>query len=150
MGRSGETYNKKEVRKKKEKKKKAKAEKREAKKNKEKKSLDDMMAYVDENGVISSTPPDQEKEEVDKEDIEIGIPKKSEEEKQGNKLRKGRVSYFNDSKGYGFIRDLENSNSVFVHINDVLDDIKVGSIVSFKAEKGKRGPVAHQVKLYEE
>lgn len=151
MGRSGETYNKKEVRKKKEKKKKVKAEKREARKSKDKKSsMDDMIAYVDENGVISSTPPDQEKEEVDENDIEIGTPKQSAEDKRDT-LKQGRLSYFNESKGYGFIKDLETRNSVFVHINDMLDDdIVEGNIVSYKAEKGKRGPVAKQVKLYKD
>lgn len=58
MGRSQETYKKKDVRKKRAKKRKDKEEKRLAKKDNEKKGgLDDMIAYVDENGVISSTPP---------------------------------------------------------------------------------------------
>ena len=148
MGRNRETYNKKEVRKKKEKKKKAKVERREAKKDKDKQSLDDMIAYVDENGIISSTPPEEEKEEVDKDDIEIGIPKQTEEEKAA-KLRKGKLSFLNESKGYGFIRDLESSESVFVHVNNFMEDnIQEGDILSFKKEKGKKGPVAIQVKRF--
>ena len=73
MGRSQETYRKKDVRKKKSKKRKEKEEKRQARKNNEKKSgLDDMIAYVDENGVIRSTPPNPDnKPEIDPEDIEI-------------------------------------------------------------------------------
>jgi len=59
MGRSQETFGKKEVRKKKEKKRKQKEEKRLARKEADtRSSMDDMIAYVDENGVISTTPPD--------------------------------------------------------------------------------------------
>ena len=78
MGRSQETYNKKEVRNKKEKKRKEKEKKRLARKEGEKKSgLEDMIAYVDENGTITSTPPDpNRKTEVPLEDIDISIPKK--------------------------------------------------------------------------
>ncbi|MEE4214141.1 MAG: hypothetical protein V2I34_03680 [Bacteroidales bacterium] len=73
MGRSQETFKKKDVRNKRAKKRKEKAEKRMARKDNDKKSgLNDMIAYVDENGVISSTPPDKRsKEEIDPEDIEI-------------------------------------------------------------------------------
>ncbi|MGM0666990.1 MAG: hypothetical protein ACQETA_06685 [Bacteroidota bacterium] len=73
MGRSQETFKKKDVRNKRAKKRKEKAEKRMARKDNDKKSgLNDMIAYVDENGVISSTPPDPKtKEEIDPEDIEI-------------------------------------------------------------------------------
>ncbi|MDT8401411.1 MAG: hypothetical protein RQ743_06930 [Bacteroidales bacterium] len=73
MGRSQETFKKKDVRNKKAKKRKEKAEKRLAKKDSDKKSdLKDMIAYVDKNGVISSTPPDpRAKEDIDPEDIEI-------------------------------------------------------------------------------
>ena len=59
MGRSQESFNKKEVRSKKEKKRKEKAEKRAARSEGEKKSsLDDMIAYVDETGRILDAPPD--------------------------------------------------------------------------------------------
>ena len=58
MGRSQESFNKKEVRNKKAKKRKDKAEKREAKKGQDKNSFEDMIAYVDEFGNITSTPPD--------------------------------------------------------------------------------------------
>ena len=73
MGRSQETFKKKDVRAKKAKKRKEKEKKRLARKENEKKhDLDDMIAYVDVNGVISSTPPDPaQKEEIDPDDIDI-------------------------------------------------------------------------------
>jgi cold shock CspA family protein len=146
MGRSQETFNKKEVRNKKEKKRKDKEKRKLARKEGEKKSsLDDMIAYVDENGVLTSTPPDPTKKKVIKaEDIEIGVPSRVDEEI--DPIRKGTVSFFNDSKGYGFIRDNETKESVFVHINNVLEDITEGNLVSFEVEMGQKGPTAVRVK----
>lgn len=148
MGRSQETFNKKEVRNKKEKKRKDKEKKRIAKKDNEKSGgLDDMIAYVDENGVITSTPPDPSKRtEINAEDIEIGVPKRD-NEPAADPVRKGVVAFFNDSKGFGFIRDIETKESVFVHVNNVLDDIREGNLVSFEVEMGHKGPSAIKVKL---
>jgi len=148
MGRSQETFNKKEVRNKKEKKRKEKEKKRLARRENEKSGgLDDMIAYVDENGMITSTPPDpnKKKKEVKLEDIEIGTPKRENEEY--DPVRKGTVAFFNDSKGFGFIRDSETKESVFVHINNVVDEIKEGNLVSFEVEMGPKGPSAIKVKL---
>jgi cold shock CspA family protein len=147
MGRSQETYNKKEIRNKKEKKRKEKEKKRLDRKDNEKTGrLEDMIAYVDENGMITSTPPDPDKKVVIKtEDIEISIPKQ--ENIPFDPLRKGTVSFYNDSKGYGFIRDADTQMSVFVHVNQLLEPIKEGNLVSFIIEKGLKGPSATQVKL---
>ena len=147
MGRSQETYNKKEVRQKKEKKRKEKAQKRLEKKESEKKnSLDDMIAYVDENGMITSTPPDpSKKEEIKAEDIELGVP--SREEDESDLIRKGVVTHYNESKGYGFIRDSKTKQSVFVHVNNLIDEIKENNLVNFEIERGPKGPTAVKVKL---
>ncbi|MBL7105633.1 MAG: cold shock domain-containing protein [Bacteroidales bacterium] len=149
MGRSQETFNKKDVKNKKEKKRKEKEKKRLARKENEKKSsLDDMIAYVDENGMITSTPPDpNKKKDVNLEDIEIGIPNRDSAQSL-DPIRKGIVSFFNESKGYGFIRDSETKESVFVHANNLLEDIKEGNVVSFEVEMGQKGPIAIQVKLF--
>ena len=110
-------------------------------------SLDDMIAYVDENGMITSTPPDPEKRtEVKLEDISISVESKPEED-EADKIRKGTVSYFNESKGYGFIRDAESKESVFVHINSTLEPIVEGNLVSFEVEQGHKGPAAVNVKI---
>jgi len=148
MGRSQESFNKKDVRNKKEKKRKEKEKKRLARKENEKKgSLDDMIAYVDENGMITSTPPDPtKKKDIKLEDIEIGVPNRD-SEGDYDPIRKGIVSFFNDSKGYGFIKDLETKESVFVHINNLVDDIVEGNMVSFEVEKGPKGLAASNVRL---
>ncbi|MGM0620889.1 MAG: cold-shock protein [Bacteroidota bacterium] len=147
MGRSQESFNKKEVRNKKEKKRKDKEKKRQARKDENKSnSLDDMIAYVDENGNIVDTPPDPDaKTEVNAEDIDVSVP--SSEEVEMDPIRKGTVNFFNDSKGFGFINDSETKESVFVHINNCLEQIQEGNLVSFEVEMGPKGPIAVQVKL---
>ena len=149
MGKSQETFNKKEVRNKKEKKRKEKEKKRLARREGGRGSsdLDDMIAYVDENGVICETPPDPTKKTVIKaEDIVIGIPNR--EDEVYDPIRKGVVSFFNDAKGFGFIRDMETKESVFVHVNNTLEEIKEGNIVNFEVEMGPKGPTAMQVKIF--
>ena len=147
MGRSQESFNKKEVRNKKAKKRKEKEKKRQAKKDENKgNSLDDMIAYVDEQGNIVDSPPDpDEKTEIKAEDIEVSVP--PDEEVEMDPVRKGTVSFFNDAKGFGFIIDSETKESVFVHINNTLEPIQEGNLVSFEVEQGPKGPVAVQVKL---
>jgi cold shock CspA family protein len=148
MGRSSETFSKKENEKKRLKKQKDKKERSEDRKaNSDKgKSLDDMMAYVDENGNISSTPPDPTKrKKILSEDIQIGVPKQ-EDLPPEDILRTGTLTFFNESKGYGFIRDSQSQDSVFVHINGILEQIKEGDKVNFETEKGQKGLNAVKVK----
>jgi cold shock CspA family protein len=147
MGRSQETFNKKEVRNKKEKKRKEKEKKRLAKKDEDKKTgLDDMIAYVDENGLLTSTPPDPAKKtEIKAEDIKINTTRSDDVEM--DPIRKGVVTFFNEAKGFGFIRDSETKEDVFVHVNNVLEAIKENNLVSFEVEMGPKGPTAVQVKL---
>ena len=98
-----DTYNKKEREKKKLQKRKEKEARREEKKEAKKDgSLENMMAYVDEFGNITDPPPDPNaKSKIKAKDIEIGVPKQEKEDISGE--RRGRVSFYNDSKGYGFI-----------------------------------------------
>ena len=105
-----------------------------------------MIAYVDEFGRITDTPPDpEEKEEIKAEDIEIGVP--SREDQELDPIRKGVVSFFNDSKGYGFIKDLETKQDFFVHVNNAVDEIREGNLVTFEIGSGQKGPAAMNVKL---
>ena len=71
-------------------------------------SFEEMLAYVDENGILHSTPEGvKPKEEIDASEIEISIPKKGEAEEI--LPLNGRIEHFNVSRGYGFIKDLEVS-----------------------------------------
>jgi cold shock CspA family protein len=147
MAKSQETFNKKEVRNKKEKKRKDKEQKRLDKKDVEKSSsLEDMMMYVDENGNLTSTPPDPtKKKKVSLSDIEISIPKRSDLDVVDS-VRKGVVSFYNDAKGFGFIKDLETQQSVFFHVNNLKDEVKENNIVSFEVEMGPKGATAVNVR----
>jgi cold shock CspA family protein len=147
MGRSKETFGKKEVRNKQVKKRKEKEKRRLQKKEQgNKDSFDDMIAWVDENGVITSTPPDlTQKEEIKAESIEIGVPKS--EFRVNNKIRTGQLNTFEESKGYGFITDSETKESIFVHVNDCSDTLEIGCMVEFETEKGLKGIKAVNVKL---
>lgn len=151
MGRSQETFNKKEVKNKKEKKRKEKEKKRLLRKETGKKSsFDDMIAYVDEFGMITSTPPDPSRKIiVDADSIELGVTKNDSIQKPGY-MRKGVVTFFNESKGFGFIRDMESKQSVFVHANNLIDSIKENNIVTFEIGKGPKGATALNVSLFKE
>lgn len=150
MSKSKETYSKKETQKNKEKKRKEKEQRREERKAanaKAGKSLEDMLAYVDENGNITSTMPDPTKKRVIKEeDIVIGV-RKQEPRSAADLIRKGRVTFFNSSKGYGFIKDESSQESIFVHINSVSGQIKEGDKVTFQVEHGHKGLNAVDVKI---
>jgi cold shock CspA family protein len=151
MGRSQETSNKKEVKNKKDKKRKDKAKKKLIKKESGKKgTFEDMIAYVDEYGQIVDTPPDPSRKiEVDAGGIELGATR-NEPALKNDFIRKGVVTFFNDSKGFGFIRDMKNNQSVFVHANNLEEAIKENNIVSFEIGKGPKGSTALKVKLFKE
>ncbi|MGK6352179.1 cold-shock protein [Parapedobacter sp. DT-150] len=150
MGRSQETFSKKENTKKRLQKKKEKEQRREEKRqtagSAKGKSLDDMLAYVDENGNITNTPPDPKKlRVVSAEEIAISTPR-LEDTEDANGMRTGRVAYFNEPKGYGFINDSTSGERIFVHINDLTEPIGEGDRVEFVMVKSPRGFQANSVK----
>ncbi len=100
-------------------------------------SQDDMIAWIDENGNIVDTPPEQrDKSEVKLEDVAISTPKKDDTEPEP---LKGRVEYFDNGKGYGFIKDLASTEKYFFHISSAPAGIAEGNIVTFETERGTRG-----------
>ena len=145
---ASETMGKKDREKKKQKKKQDKAEKMLNRKenNNKGKSLEDMMMYLDENGNLSPTPPDPRRmREIAPELIQIGVPKKEELEAV-DKTRTGIVRFFDITKGYGFIDDAVTKESIFVHKNQVKENIQEGNKVSFETEKTPKGLSAINVK----
>jgi cold shock CspA family protein len=148
MAKSQETFGKKEKQKKKAKQRQDKAEKMEDRKANAKKgkSLEEMMAYIDENGNISSVPPDPKKKKIfNQEDMQIGVPKYVAGE-QGEVIRTGVVTFFNDAKGFGFIKDLQTQESVFIHVNQLSEPIKENDRISFEVEMGPKGANAVNAK----
>jgi cold shock CspA family protein len=149
MAKSQETYSKKEKEKKKLKKRQEKEEKREERKaNSNKgKSFEDMLAYVDENGQLSSTPPDPSKRKIiNIEDIQLGA-RKEEVIEPADLIRRGSVTFYNDAKGYGFIKDERSQESIFFHANGVITLVKERDKVTFEVERGQKGLNAIKVTL---
>ena len=146
MAKSQESINKKEKETKRFKKQKDKLLKsEERKKNSQGGGLDNMIAYVDENGNITSTPPDPSKKKViDVESIQIGVSKRTEDDVPA--IRKGRIDFYNEQKGFGFIKEIGTQEKYFVHVNGLLDEIKEGDTVVFELERGFKGMNAVRVK----
>ncbi|MDE1192057.1 MAG: cold shock domain-containing protein [Arachidicoccus sp.] len=99
------------------------------------KSLEEMMAYVDENGNLSSTPAGTSKQKVSRTSDE---PK--------NNTRKGTLTSFNDAKGYGFIKDLLTGESIFVHSSNFKQLIEKADTVTFEIERSAKGSSAINVR----
>jgi len=138
MSRPKGNFNKREKEKQRQKEKQEKREKMEDRKaNQGKgKSLDDMMAYVDENGNISSVPPDPQKKKVfNLEDIEIGVSRSKEVD---DPLKEGKIDYFDSSKGFGFIIQ-NDGQKIFFHINQATYLVKEGDVVNYTIERGPKG-----------
>ena len=111
-------------------------------------SFDDMIAYVDADGNLTDTPPDPnvKKVKINAEDIIIGIPPKEDSDDEDT-VKEGTVSFYDDSKGYGFIKVKGTGESLFTHVKSHIDEIKEGNHVSFDVAPGDKGPVAINVKI---
>jgi len=145
---SNETTGKKDREKKKKKQRQDKEEKKQLRKanNDKGKSFEDMIAYLDENGNLSSTPPDpKKKKDINPLSIEISVARQQ-EVKAEEKIRNGAVKFFDQTKGFGFINDAGSGDSVFVHVNQLSETIKEGDKVTFEIEKGPKGLNAVRVK----
>jgi len=148
MAKSRQTFNKLEKEKKRKKKREDKAKKKVERLANSKKGegFDSMIAYVDEYGQLTDTPPDPSKKlKVDASTIEIGIPKKEEVEEE-SPFKEGKVSFFDSSKGFGFILENDTQEKYFVHVSGVLEEIQENDKVAFELERGLKGMNAVRVK----
>ncbi|MBC8488182.1 MAG: cold shock domain-containing protein [Bacteroidetes bacterium] len=62
-------------------------------------------------------------------------------------MKTGKVKFFNESKGFGFIKDDESGKDYFVHVSGLIDEIKDEDEVTFELKEGKKGINAVDVKL---
>lgn len=138
--------NKRDLQKKKQEKRQEKQMRREERKaNAGSTSFEDMIAYVDENGMIVDTPPDpKNKMDVNLDEIIISIQKKEETEETA---LEGYVDFFNSDKGYGFIKHTESKFKYFFHASNAPASIKEGNKVTFELERGPKGMNAVNVTL---
>lgn len=148
MAKSQQTFSKSEKEKKRLKKRLDKQKKMDARKadKSEKGSAGIQFAYVDHNGNLTDTPPNPElKVEYELEDIQISVTKK-EDLPEEDPVRNGKVSFYDSSKGFGFIIDLENNEKYFTHVSGLINEIAENNKVTFELERGMRGMNAVKVK----
>ena len=62
-------------------------------------------------------------------------------------MNKGTVKFFNEAKGFGFIKDEKSSQEYFVHANSLKDKITANDKVVFNLEEGNKGLSAVDVRL---
>jgi CspA family cold shock protein len=62
-------------------------------------------------------------------------------------MKEGKVNFFNESKGFGFIKDNESEKEYFVHVSGLIDEIRENDEVTFELKEGKKGLNAVNVKL---
>ncbi|RLD81100.1 MAG: cold-shock protein [Bacteroidetes bacterium] len=62
-------------------------------------------------------------------------------------MNKGTVKFFNNAKGFGFIKDAESDNEYFVHVTGLIDEVKENDEVTFELTEGRKGLNAVNVKL---
>ncbi|ERM83093.1 cold-shock protein [Rhodonellum psychrophilum GCM71 = DSM 17998] len=60
----------------------------------------------------------------------------------------GKVKFYNDAKGFGFIVDDQSQSEVFVHATGLIDKVGQNDNVTFELKEGKKGPNAVNVKKY--
>ena len=62
-------------------------------------------------------------------------------------MSKGTVEFFNETKGFGFIKEDESENEHFVHVSGLIDEIREGDAVEFELKEGRKGMNAVDVKV---
>lgn len=62
-------------------------------------------------------------------------------------MNKGTVKFFNEEKGFGFIKDTESGKEFFVHVTGLVDKVKEDDEVSFDLAEGRKGTIAVNVKV---
>lgn len=145
MSKSKESFNKKEKEKKRLQKKQQKEfKKQERMSNSDKgKTLDEMYAYVDEFGNLTSVPP---QERALRNNNNLVLTRGERTKGQESKTRTGIVTFFNVSKGFGFIKDAQTNEKIFMHISSLAEPVEEEMEVSFTVQQSARGLVASTVK----
>jgi len=62
-------------------------------------------------------------------------------------MKTGTVKFFNDTKGFGFIKDDETNEEYFVHVSGRIDAIREDDAVEFELKEGRKGLNAVDVKV---
>jgi len=138
LAKSQQTFNKLEREKNRAKKREAKRKKMAARKEARARGeiKQDEFVYVDFNGNFTDTPPDPaEKEQISLDSIVISPTKKDDVDTRVT----GKVTFYDDEKGFGFIKNPLNQDSHFFHFSECPDTLAVGDKVEFELMRGEKG-----------
>ena len=143
-----ETWSKRQREQKKRNTKKAKMERRQERKesNSKGKGLNEMLAYVDEYGNLSETPPEKGINSLQRIPPVVGNSRETDSDR-GEKS--GIVIFYDDSRGYGFIKNAYHRESIFVHANSSSVELEENLKVTFETQKGPKGLTAVNVRAGE-
>lgn len=138
MGRSSGTFSKRDKEKKRLQKRQEKEQKKEDRKAEGSRSFEEMLAYVDENGNLTSTPPDQSRRKVIKE-TDINLSSRNKGSVNTPTAREGVIKFFDHAKGYGFVRDMQSQEEFFFHFSSADFEVAQSDAVTFETEVSPRG-----------
>lgn len=62
-------------------------------------------------------------------------------------MKEGKVKFFNETKGFGFITPSDSSKDIFVHVSGLKEDIRENDLVSYEEAEGKKGLNAVNVRV---
>lgn len=106
------------------------------------KGLNAMLAYVDEYGNLSETPPDVRANSFNRPAPVAGTGRGLDDGRQ----QRGIVIFFDDNRGYGFIKNAQARESIFVHANSSAVELEENLKVTFEVQKGPKGLMAVNVR----
>jgi len=62
-------------------------------------------------------------------------------------MKTGTIKFFNEEKGFGFIKQDDSNKDLFVHVSNLIDEVQKDDKVEFEIEDGRKGPNAVNVKV---
>ena len=62
-------------------------------------------------------------------------------------MKTGTIKFFNEEKGFGFIKQDESGQDLFVHVSGLVDEVQKDDKVEYEVADGRKGPNAVNVKV---
>jgi cold shock protein len=64
-----------------------------------------------------------------------------------SQMKQGTVKFFNQTKGFGFVKETATGEEFFVHVSGLVDEIRENDNITFEVQQGKKGLNAVKVRL---